>query len=68
MKPVYTEDGITYMYIKVRIAALMVKVTWALLSESDDQHNNLFLLAVTKKNANVALVLTFFEKLVTVRM
>lgn len=56
------------MYIKVRIAALMVKVTWALLSESDDQHNNLFLLAVTKKNANVALVLTFFEKLVTVRM
>jgi len=45
LRPVYTEEGITYIYIKC---------------------NNLLLLAVTKKNSNVALILYFLNKLTTV--
>lgn len=44
-KPVYTEEGVTYMFVK---------------------HNNLFLLAVTRSNANVAMIMLFLHHLVTV--
>jgi len=45
LKPVFTVDGITYVYIK---------------------HNNLLLLAVTKRNANVTIILLFLNRLVKV--
>mmetsp|Transcript_21932 Transcript_21932/g.21216 ORF Transcript_21932/g.21216 Transcript_21932/m.21216 type:complete len:425 (+) Transcript_21932:103-1377(+) len=45
LRPVFTEDGITYIYIKC---------------------NNLLLLAVTKRNSNVALILFFLYRLTTV--
>ena len=43
--PVFTEDGITYVYIKC---------------------NNLLLLAVTKRNSNIALILFFLYRLTNV--
>lgn len=45
LRPVFTEEGVTYIYIKC---------------------NNLLLLAVTKKNSNVSLVLFFLYRLTTV--
>ena len=45
LRPVYTSDGITFVYVKC---------------------NNLLLLAVTKRNSNVALILTFMNRLQTV--
>eukprot|EP00501_MAST-03F_sp_TOSAG23-6_P001342 GSMAST32.ASY1.ANO1.1391.1 assembled CDS len=45
LKPVFTVDGITYVYIKF---------------------NNLLLLAVTKRNANVTIILLFLNRLVNV--
>ena len=45
MKPVFTEDGVNYVYV---------------------QHNNLFVLALTRKNSNVMVILVFLEKLVEV--
>lgn len=45
LKPVYTEEGVTYMYIK---------------------HKDVYLLAVTARNSNVALVLVFLYRLVSV--
>jgi len=45
LKPVYEDEGITYMYIK---------------------HQNLYLLAVTNRNANAAMVMLFLYKLVAV--
>ena len=42
LRPVYTSDGITFVYVKC---------------------NNLLLLAVTKRNSNVALILTFMNRL-----
>eukprot|EP01036_Dinobryon_divergens_P033678 gene33678-43527_t len=45
LRPVFTDDGITYVYIKC---------------------NNLLLLAVTKKNSNIALILFFLYKLTNV--
>ena len=46
MKPVFTEDGVNYVYV---------------------QHNNLYVLALTRKNSNVMVILVFLEKLVEVR-
>ena len=46
MKPVFVEDGISYVYI---------------------QHNNIYILAVTRKNSNVAAILVFLERVVEVR-
>lgn len=45
LRPVFTDDGITYVYIKC---------------------NNLLLLAVTKRNSNIALILFFLYKLTDV--
>jgi len=45
MRPIFTEDGITFAYIK---------------------HNNLYLLTVTKRNSNVALMFMYLYRLVTV--
>ena len=45
LRPVFTEEGVTYIYIKC---------------------NNLLLLAVTKRNSNVALILYFLNRLVQV--
>ena len=45
LRPVFTDEGITYVYIKC---------------------NNLLLLAVTKRNSNVALVLFFLNRLTQV--
>lgn len=45
LRPVFTEDGITYIYIKC---------------------NNLLLMAATKKNSNVTLILFYLYKLTTV--
>lgn len=45
LRPVFTEEGVTYIYIKC---------------------NNLLLLAVTKKNSNVSLILFFLYRLTTV--
>lgn len=45
MKPVFTEDGVNYVYV---------------------QHNNLFVLALTRKNSNVMVILVFLERLVEV--
>lgn len=45
LRPVFTDDGITYIYIKC---------------------NNILLLAVTKRNSNVALILFYLNKLTTV--
>jgi len=45
MRPIFTEDGYTFVYIK---------------------HNNLYLLTVTKRNANVALMFAYLYRLVSV--
>jgi len=45
LRPVYTEEGITFVYVKC---------------------NNLLLLAVTKRNSNIALILTFMSRLQSV--
>lgn len=45
MRPVFTEEGFTYVYIK---------------------HNNLYLMTVTKRNSNVALMFMYLYRLVTV--
>ena len=45
MKPIFTEDGTTYVYIKC---------------------NNIIMLAVTKRNSNVALILYFLNRMVQV--
>eukprot|EP00614_Pseudopedinella_elastica_P016658 CAMPEP_0172648428 /NCGR_PEP_ID=MMETSP1068-20121228/241266_1 /TAXON_ID=35684 /ORGANISM="Pseudopedinella elastica, Strain CCMP716" /LENGTH=522 /DNA_ID=CAMNT_0013462749 /DNA_START=147 /DNA_END=1715 /DNA_ORIENTATION=- len=45
MRPIFTEEGYTFVYIK---------------------HNNLYLMTVTKRNANVALMLMYLYRLVTV--
>lgn len=45
LRPVFTEDGITYVYIKC---------------------NNLLLMAVTKRNSNIALILFFLYRLTNV--
>lgn len=45
LRPVFTEDGITYVYVKC---------------------NNLLLMAATKKNSNVTLILFYLYKLTTV--
>jgi len=45
LKPVFTIDGVTYVYIK---------------------HNNLLLLTVTRRNANVTVMLLFLHRLVKV--
>lgn len=45
LRPVFTEDGITFVYIKC---------------------NNIILMAVTKKNSNITLILFFLYKLVNV--
>jgi AP-1 complex subunit mu len=45
LRPVFTEEGITYIYIKC---------------------NNLLLLAVTKRNSNVGMILFYLNKLTTV--
>lgn len=45
LKPIFTVDGITYVYI---------------------QYNGLYLLAVTKKNANVTVMILFLYKLIQV--
>ena len=42
MKPVYTEDGVTFVYI---------------------QYNNLYLLAVTKRNSNALVIMLFLYKM-----
>lgn len=44
-RPIFTENGFTYAYIK---------------------HNNLFLMCVTKRNSNIALVLMTLYRLVNV--
>ncbi len=46
MKPVFTEDGVNYVYV---------------------QHNNVYLVALTRKNSNVVMILVFLEKLIEVR-
>ena len=46
MKPIFTEAGVTYVYIK---------------------YNNLYLLALTKKNANVAVILLYLYRICNVR-
>lgn len=45
MRPIFTEDGYTFVFIK---------------------HNNLFLMTVTKKNSNVALMFMYLYRLVSV--
>jgi hypothetical protein len=45
MKPVFTEDGVNYVYV---------------------QHNNVYLVALTRKNSNVVMILVFLEKLIEV--
>lgn len=45
LRPVFTDDGITYVYIKC---------------------NNLLLMAVTKRNSNIALILFFLQRLTNV--
>ena len=45
MKPVFAEDGVSYVYVK---------------------HNNLYLVALTRKNSNVMVILVFLEKLVQI--
>jgi hypothetical protein len=44
-RPVFTEDGYTFVYIK---------------------YNNLYLMAVTKRNSNVALMLVYLYRMVDV--
>ena len=46
MKPVFSEDGVNYVYV---------------------QHNNVYLVALTRKNSNVVMILVFLEKLIEVR-
>mmetsp|Transcript_22537 Transcript_22537/g.27581 ORF Transcript_22537/g.27581 Transcript_22537/m.27581 type:complete len:96 (+) Transcript_22537:189-476(+) len=46
-KPIYTENGITYIYIK---------------------YNNLYVLAVTKRNTNVNLVMLYMYHVCSVRV
>jgi AP-1 complex subunit mu len=45
MKPVFAEDGVSFVYVK---------------------HNNLYLVALTRKNSNVMVILVFLEKLVEI--
>ncbi len=45
MKPVFTDDGYTFMYVR---------------------HTNLYLVAVTKRNANAIVVLNFLYRLVDI--
>jgi AP-1 complex subunit mu len=45
MRPIFTEDGYTFVYIK---------------------HNNLYLMTVTKRNSNVALMFMYLYRLVSV--
>eukprot|EP01138_Halocafeteria_seosinensis_P008762 gb/GECG01008956.1/.p1 GENE.gb/GECG01008956.1/~~gb/GECG01008956.1/.p1 ORF type:complete len:430 (+),score=43.82 gb/GECG01008956.1/:1-1290(+) len=45
LSPVYTEEGITYVYL---------------------QHRNVYLLALTKRNSNVALILSFLSQIVQI--
>lgn len=45
MKPVFTENGVSYVYI---------------------QHNNIYVVAITRKNSNVMTILVYLEKLVQV--
>jgi hypothetical protein len=47
MKPVFTADGVNYVYV---------------------QHANVYLVALTRKNSNVMVILVFLEKLVEVRL
>lgn len=44
-RPVFTEDGYTFVYIK---------------------YNNLYLMSVTKRNSNIALMLVYLYRLVDV--
>lgn len=78
LKPVYAEEGITYMFIKVECVQV-VRVSWTIskliclgfgfgfvfLALWHAQHNNVYLLAVTNRNANAALVTVFLNQLVT---
>jgi AP-1 complex subunit mu len=45
IKPVFAEDGVSYVYVK---------------------HNNLYLVALTRKNSNVMVILVFLEKLIEI--
>lgn len=72
----YAEEGITYMFIKVE-CLWVVRVSWTIskliclgfgfvfLAFGHAQHNNVYLLAVTNRNANAALVTVFLNQLVT---
>jgi AP-1 complex subunit mu len=60
-RPIFTDDGYTFAYIKVR-HAYAYKIMTLLL----EQHNNLFLMCVTKRNSNIALVLMTLYRLVNV--
>jgi hypothetical protein len=74
MKPVYTEDGVTYMYIKVcvcvcaaggvaRRALCHMTPRRAAVLAPPPQHNSVYLLAVSARNSNVAMMLLFLSKL-----
>ena len=93
MRPVFTEEGFTYVYIKVSLPAAPIplcartsaraaqhicpiRATLLLMRSFVDltasfvrgctQHNNLYLMTVTKRNSNVALMFMYLYRLVQV--
>mmetsp|Transcript_30840 Transcript_30840/g.92427 ORF Transcript_30840/g.92427 Transcript_30840/m.92427 type:complete len:94 (-) Transcript_30840:1301-1582(-) len=56
-RPIFTEDGYTFAFIKVTHVSLFIKIRSL-------KHNNLFVMCVTKRNSNIALVLTSLHRLI----
>ena len=77
MQPVWSYNGVTYLYLKVRAVNSSVAVSAVTTLTSNTivcrvtavavQHNNVYILGVTKKNSNVTMILAFLSQLVVVR-
>lgn len=79
LKPVFVDAGVTYMYLQVRWSRVQamwgpgvgsaigfeVPLTEGALCRRL-QHNNVYVLALTRRNSNVTAVFVFLEKLVEV--
>ena len=72
LSPVYTEEGITYVYLQVSGTGNLVALDsyqGAYIKPvmyANSQRRNVYLLALTKRNSNVAMILCFLSQIVQI--
>lgn len=68
LAPIFTEEGVTYVYVKVLIAVAVGTFPSDGQADACTQHGALFLMGMTKRNSNVTLALLFLHQLIQVRV